>query len=181
MPGSDGSRGQDTIRRTLEMLGPGPWLEEGRVGLDRTRVLRRFQTRKGSPDVYTAPWSSGGVCFGYARSIPAFEAAVTGCPADEPFPEQGPDFDPDEISVVRLAPSVFVIDGPSPRETARIEIRFENGSTAELDILVASSFVAWLGPERLEPGHRATGLVAFDAGGREIATLPLDPERFKNR
>jgi hypothetical protein len=92
-----------------------------------------------------------------------------------------PDFDPDETSVVRLAPSVFVFDGPTPRETARIEIRFEDGSTAEPDILVASTFVAWLGPERLDPGHRATGLVAFDAGGREIGTLPLDPERFEKR
>jgi hypothetical protein len=149
--------------------------------IDRTALLRRIETDEERLDIYTAPWGAGGVCFGYASSIPAFEPAVTGCPANQPRPEQRPNFDRDETTIARLAPSVFILDGPLPRGTARFEIRFEDGTSAGLDILVASSFIAFLGPERLEPGHRATELVAVDLAGRMIASLPLDPEQFASR
>jgi hypothetical protein len=54
-------------------------------------------------------------------------------------------------------------------------------TTMVTDIFVASSFVAWLGPERLEPGRRATELVAVDAGGQEVAAfveIGLDGRSF---
>lgn len=181
LPESDGSPGQSAIRATLERLGTGPWLEQERVEIERTALLRRIDTDEGRFDIYTAPWGAGGVCIGYANSIPAFEPAVTACPANAPFPEQRREFDRDETSIARLAPSVFILIGPPPRGTARIEVRFEDGALVEPDILVASSFVAFLGPERLEPGHRATELVAADLAGRTIASLPLDPEQFASR
>ena len=178
LPEGDGSPGQDAVLATLKALGDGPWLEHERVEIDRTALLRRIETDKGRVDVYTAPWGAGGVCFGYASSIPSFEPMVRGCPSNDPVPDQSTDFDPNETSVARSAPSVFVIDGPLPRGAARIDIRFEDGSSAEPDIVVASSFVAWLAPERLDPGHRPTRLVAVDASGRTLATLPLASDQF---
>jgi hypothetical protein len=179
LPESDGSPGQDAILATLKALGDGPWLEHQRVRIDRTALLRRIETDQGRLDIYTAPWGAGGVCIGYASSTPAFEPGVTACPANEPSPEQREGFDRDETNVIRLAPfSAFIIIGPPPRGTARIEIRFEDGASAEPDILAASSFIAWLGPERLVPGHRPTELTAAGVTGRKIASLRLDAKQF---
>jgi hypothetical protein len=70
--------------------------------------------------------------------------------------------------------------GPPPRRASGIRVRFEDGTSAEPDVSVASGFAAWLGPDRLEPGRRPTELVALDGSGRALARLPLDPEEFSS-
>jgi hypothetical protein len=86
-----------------------------------------------------------------------------------------------EGEVVSKNRSNFIVDGTPPLGTARIHIRFEDGTTAEPDFFVTSAFVAWLGPEQLAPGRRATELVSVDANGHTIANLRLDPEQFMPR
>jgi hypothetical protein len=180
LPEGDGSPGQDAVLATLKALGDGPWLEHERVQLNRSALLRRIETDKGRVDIYTAPWGNGGVCYGYASSIPGFEPLITGCPADRADPNQPIGFERDETSIVRLAPSVFMIEGTSPRGAAHIQIRFEDGAQADFDISLASSFATWLGPERLEPGRRPTELIGLDESGRVIASAPLDPGQFRS-
>jgi hypothetical protein len=177
LPESDGSIGQDAIRAVLEGLGgyAEPALP---VQIDRTRLLRRIETREGTFDVYTAP-SRAGVCFAMAHSRLPVEG-TTGCPyEDESETSQSTTFEVDPSSIVQVAPSVFELDGTPPLGAARVEIRFEDGTTMPVDILVPSSFAAWVGPERLVAGRRPTMLVAFAADDREIATLRLDANRFR--
>lgn len=166
LPDSDGSPAQNAIRALLERLGSGPWLEEAPVELDRARLLRRIETSAGALEVFTAPWGQG-VCYVDASSL------ISGCPADRPLSDQPTGFDPDRVSFEHPTPSIVLVEGVPPRGAARIRILFEDGSSVAPDILVASEFVAWLGPERLTPGQRPTELVAIDASGNTIARLAL--------
>lgn len=179
LPEGDGSRGQNAILAALEGLGAGPQLEQG-VQIERTRLLRRIETDKGALDVYVAPWGAGGVCFGYATSIPGFDPVIRGCTWGR-IEDQPTDFDPDLINIVRLAPSISMVEGAVPLDAASMRLRFEDGTTEEPDIFTASSFAAWLGPERLVRGHRPTELVALDANGHELSTFRLEPEQFRPR
>jgi hypothetical protein len=178
LPESDGSPGQNAIRSVLAGLGSGPSLERNRIEIDHTHLLRRIRTGAGKVDVYVAPWGRGGLCYGYTSSIPSFEPLVTGCPANTPLADQPSRFEADSITVARLAPSVFILEGSTPREAARVRIVFEDGASVDSDLFVASAFASWIGPSRLSPGHRPLELVAFDSHGREIAAYRLDPRRF---
>ncbi len=176
LPESDGSPGQNAIRAMLEGLGGDvePVLP---VEIDRTRLLRRIETHEGTLDIYTAPWQ-GGVCFAFVHSRLAVEG-TTGCPyEDESLPNRPANFEVDRSSIFSVAPSIFTVSGTPPVGAARVDVRFEDGTSARADIFVESFFAAWFGPERLAAGHRPTELVAVDADGDPIFTLRLDPERF---
>lgn len=176
LPESDGSPGQNAIRAMLENLGS--TAESALpVEIDRTRLLRRIEAPEGTLDVYTAPGRNG-VCYAPIHSRLSFVGGF-GCPdEDEPMPSRAA-FEIDPSLISEVAPSIFALEGAPPTGTARVEIRFEDGATRPADIVVPSEFVAWLGPNRLAPGHRPTELVAFDADGGEIATFPLDPRDFR--
>ena len=177
LPEGDGSPGQNAIRAVLKGLGTGPWLEPEQLEIELTRLLRRIETRGGTLDIYAAPWGRGGICFAYVSSSFELERKTTGCPANEPIPNQPSGFDPDSIEFFGLAPSIFTVDGTPPLGATDVRVRFEDGTSARADIFVQSFFAAWFGPERLVAGHRPAELAAFDGDGREIATFPLDTER----
>jgi hypothetical protein len=82
---------------------------------------------------------------------------------------------------VRLAPSKFIVEGTAPRGATGMRMRFEDGTTEEPDIFANATFVTWLGPGRLAPGHRPIELVAIDADGHELNTFRLEPEQFTSR
>lgn len=177
LPESDGSPGQNAIRAMLEGLG-GYAQRVLPVEIDRTELLRRIESPEGTLDIYTAPWR-GGVCFALAHSRLSGDG-TSGCPyEDESHPNRRATFEVEPSRIGALRPSIFKVDGTPPAAAARVEVRFEDDTSAPADVFVRSFFAAWFGPERLVIGHRPTELAAFDGNGREIATFPLDPAVFR--
>lgn len=176
LPESDGSPGQNAIRVMLEGLGSiEPVLP---IEIDRTRLLRRIETPEGTLDIYTAPWRNG-VCFALSHSRLSVDG-TGGCPnEDESHPNLRATFEVEPSFIGPVRPSIFTIHGTPPAAAVRVEVSFEDGTSARADIFVPSFFQAWFGPERLVAGRRPMELVAFDGNGRELATFPLDPEVFR--
>jgi hypothetical protein len=176
LPESDGSPGQNAIRAVLEQLGASAEAALP-VEIDRTRLLRQIETPDGTLNAYTAPGRNG-VCYAAVHSRLSFVGGF-GCPYEpEPVPRRAA-FEIDPSLISEVAPSIFALEGAPPTGAARVEIRFEDGSTRPADIVVPSAFVAWLGPERLAPGHWPTALVAFDDDGRKLDRFPLDTRQFR--
>jgi hypothetical protein len=175
LPESDGSPGQDAVRSALAGVLPSAGRIAEQLQLDRTRLVKTIATSRGDLDVYSAPWGEGGVCFGYATSGFTFDRTISGCPSGQARPDQPERFDADQVEVDAADPDLVIVDGTPPAGSGRVSVRFEDGTSAEMDISIPSFFISWFDADRLVPGHRPQGLVAWDPQGRVIDRFELDP------
>jgi hypothetical protein len=179
VPRSDGSPGQDAVRAAVLGLGP----SGGRAGtdlqLDKTYLVRRVRTARGSFDVYAAPTTEGRICFGYADNGLSFEHTTSGCPLNSHVSGQGETFKAAEIQVYAAPGGFATVDGLPPQGAAKITVAFEDGTTSEADISTRSYFAMWFDSDRLAPGRLPESIIAWNAKGEAIDAFDLDPAQLK--
>ena len=179
LPKSNGSPGQDAVRARLETMWPFGMASAQEVDLSRTRLIKRFQTPDGPFRVYGAPLAGDGLCIGYVGTGFARDPHTGGCSFRDRTEQAPTPFASTPPLVSPLARYVHSIFGPTPPGAARLEVRFEDGAVEAVPVVYRSSFITWVGPERLVPGHRPTELVALSKSGRVVDRTQLESDQFQ--